>query len=131
MRFTTKSAALSLFLVAPLLYTSPLDAQAGVHTPACGSASNTAAMRACEQTRFDRADHELQTVYARLLAQVAPPAKVKLRAAETAWLHYRKTEADFQAEAAKGGSLAPLLRITILADLTEARSADLNKSLHP
>jgi uncharacterized protein YecT (DUF1311 family) len=88
-------------------------------------------MRACEQDRFDRAERNLQTIFNRLLDQEPPSTKVKLRAAEAAWLMYRKAEADFQADAAQGGTLAPLLRITTLADLTEARCANLQKSIHP
>jgi len=55
--------------------------------------------------------------------------KEKLRLAQDAWLRFREANADFQASIAEGGTLAPLLKMSSLADMTGARAAELRKEL--
>ena len=95
----------------------------------CKNATTTAAMRACENTRFQKAEQELNAVYKDLLKQLDAGRKEKLRVAQSAWLRFREANADFEADAARGGTLAPLIRMTVLADMTEARTAELKKAL--
>lgn len=96
----------------------------------CSSASTTAAMRACEDSRYTKAQQDLQAAYTQLARQLDPAARARLNAAESAWTRFRDANAAFEAGAASGGSLAPLLRVTTLAEMTEARAAELKKSLH-
>ncbi|MGO8986163.1 MAG: lysozyme inhibitor LprI family protein [Terriglobales bacterium] len=100
-------------------------------TAPCGAEIDTAAMRGCETLRYRQAEEELDATYAKLMAKLDPTSRGKLRAAEAAWLQFRKTNADFQADTARGGTLAPLIRITVMSDMTEARVAELKKSLRP
>ena len=97
----------------------------------CGAETTTAAMRNCENQRYERAQTELDATYSNLTKQLDEMGKAKLRAAQSAWLQFRQAEADFEANTAVGGTLAPLLRITAMADLTEARNAELKKLLQP
>jgi uncharacterized protein YecT (DUF1311 family) len=48
-----------------------------------------------------------------------------------AWVRFRDANADFLADVAQGGTLAPVLRVIALADMTEARSRELKKTLQP
>ena len=88
-------------------------------------------MRNCENLRYEQAQQALDSVYALLMKQLDAGGKEKLRAAQSAWLQFRQADADFQAQVGEDGTLAPLLKITVMADLTEARTAELKKSLQP
>jgi uncharacterized protein YecT (DUF1311 family) len=121
-----------LFLAACYLVIS-LSVRAAAQTAetgtGCKNATTTAAMRACENTRFQKAEQELNAVYKDLLQQLDEGEKEKLNLAQGAWLRFREANADFQAELERGGTLAPLIKMTVLADMTEARTAELKKAL--
>jgi uncharacterized protein YecT (DUF1311 family) len=95
----------------------------------CKNATTTAAMRACENARFQKAEQELNAVYKNLMQQLDDVRREKLRLAQRAWLRFREANANFEADAARGGTLAPLIKVTVLADMTEARTAELKKAL--
>ena len=122
-----------LFLAVVLCLPGGLAARAAVQIAKtatdCKNATTTAAMRACENARFEKADRELNAAYNDLMQQLDDGRREKLRLAQSAWLHFRETNADFEADAARGGTLAPLIKVTVLADMTEARTAELKKAL--
>lgn len=93
----------------------------------CSKASTTAEMRACENSRYEEANRQLNAAYARLMKALDGPRKEKLRVAQRAWIRFRDANADFLASEAEGGTLAPLLRVSALADMTEARVKELAK----
>jgi uncharacterized protein YecT (DUF1311 family) len=95
----------------------------------CSSETTTAGMRNCENLRYEQAQKALDSVYALLMKQLDAGGKEKLRAAQSAWLQFRQADADFEAQIGEGGTLAPLIKITVMADLTEARTTELKKSL--
>lgn len=97
----------------------------------CSSETTTARMRNCENLRYQKAQQAMDSAYAELMKQLDDAGKAKLRAAQSAWLQFRTTDADFEASMAAGGTLAPLIKITVMADLTEARAVELKKSLQP
>jgi uncharacterized protein YecT (DUF1311 family) len=97
----------------------------------CANAETTAAMRACENARYLRAEKDLNAAYKELMKRLDNAQKEKLRLVQRAWLRFRDTDGDFQADSVRGGTLGPLLRVAALADLTEARTAELRKSLGP
>ena len=96
---------------------------------ACNDAQSTAAMRECEIGRLKRADAGMNAAYRSLSARLDPRGREKLRAAQQAWLKFRAAEADYQADAERGGTLAPLIAASVQADLTEARRKDLEKAV--
>jgi uncharacterized protein YecT (DUF1311 family) len=91
----------------------------------CKNAATTAAMRACEDARYKAADQQLNAVYNRLIRELDKRQQEKLRLAQRAWIQFRDANADFVAARAEGGTLAPLLKITALADMTEVRAQEL------
>jgi uncharacterized protein YecT (DUF1311 family) len=97
----------------------------------CSSETTTAGMRNCENLRYQRAEQALDWVYAKLMKRLDETGKDKLRTAQSAWLQFRQAEADFAADMARGGTLAPLIKITVMTDMTEARVVELKKSLQP
>jgi uncharacterized protein YecT (DUF1311 family) len=97
----------------------------------CGSETTTAAMRNCENLRYQRAEQVLDSVYAELMKQLDKTGKAKLHTVQSAWLQFRQADADFEADIVGEGTLAPLIRVTVMADMTEARARELKKSLRP
>jgi uncharacterized protein YecT (DUF1311 family) len=95
--------------------------------PECDNAQTTAAMRACENARYKQADQKMNAAYRSLMSKLGESGRAKLRRAQQAWIKFRDAEADFQADAAGGGTLAPLIRTSVLADLTESRWGQLSK----
>jgi uncharacterized protein YecT (DUF1311 family) len=122
-----------LLIAAVVLATgaSDLTAQAPPPKPDCGNATTTAAMRSCAAARFSIAEQELRTVRTELLGKLDEQGKIKLLAAQNTWVQFRKANAEFQADLVRGGTLAPLVQITVMADMTEARVAELKKALKP
>jgi uncharacterized protein YecT (DUF1311 family) len=106
-------------------------AQTAAHQSDCGNASTTAAMRECASARYNKAEQELKAVRAKLALKLDDAGKAKLQAAQVAWVQFRKANAEFQADLGRGGTLAPLIQITVMADMTEARVAELKKALKP
>ena len=95
----------------------------------CKNAQTTADMRACENARYEKAEQELNMVYENLMQKLDSGQQEKLRVAQRAWLKFRDANADFMADAARGGTLEPLIRTSVLADMTAARAAELRKQL--
>lgn len=122
-----------LFVVAllcgSLAPAEPARAQAGGHDVPCDNAQSTAAMRECENGRFKRAEEGMNVAYRSLSAKLDQGGQAKLRAAQQAWIRYRDAEADYQADTARGGTLALLIATSVRADLTEARRGDLEKAV--
>lgn len=122
--------ALAAALGAPLclLLCPPALGQSAAESATCENATSTAAMRECEIARLKRADAGMNAAYRSLQAKLDQRGKDKLRAAQQAWIRFRDAEADYQADAARDGTLAPLLAASVQADLTEARRRELEKA---
>ena len=86
-------------------------------------------MRACENERYEAAQRELNSAYQGLLQQLDSTKKLKLRQSQRAWLRFRDANAAFQASIVEGGTLAPLIKIASLTEMTNARAADLKNAL--
>src|SRR4051812_18884243 len=107
---------------------APALAQSASESAACENATSTAAMRQCEIARLKRADDGMNAAYRSLQSKHDQRGKDKLRAAQQAWIKFRDAEASYQADAARDGTLAPLLAASVQADLTEARRRELEKA---
>jgi len=102
--------------------------QGAAQDAACENAKSTAAMRECEIGRLKRAEAAMNAAYRSLSAKLDPRGQAKLRDAQQAWLQFRAAEAQYQADAARDGTLAPLIAASVQADLTESRRRDLEKA---
>jgi uncharacterized protein YecT (DUF1311 family) len=102
--------------------------QVAAESAACEKAESTAAMRECEVGRLKRAEAGMNAAYRSVSAKLDERGQAKLRAAQEAWLKFRTAEADYEADAARDGTLAPLIAASVQADLTESRRKDLEKS---
>ena len=64
----------------------------------CSSETTTAAMQRCENLRYQRAQQALDSAYAGLVKQLDETGKAKLRAAQAAWLRFRRADSEFAAD---------------------------------
>lgn len=103
-------------------------AQSVPEKAACENAQSTAAMRECEGARLARAEAAMKAAYDAAAAKLDQRGREKLRAAQSAWRRFREAEAGFQADAARDGTLAPLIATSARAELTEARARELEKA---
>jgi uncharacterized protein YecT (DUF1311 family) len=94
----------------------------------CNGAQSTAAMRECEIARLRRVDESMNAAYRNLSAKLDRRGRAKLHAAQQAWLKFRAAEAEYQADVARNGTLAPLIAASVQADLTESRGKELEKA---
>ena len=129
--FCTHASVALLFTAFTVFAGFPVAAtgQSKQRATPCGKETTTAAMRACQNHRYQRAERALDSMYTRLMRQLDETGKEKLQNAQSAWLQFRQTNADFQADIAREGTVAPLIRVTVMADMTEARARELRKSL--
>jgi uncharacterized protein YecT (DUF1311 family) len=105
--------------------------QSGQGAGGCENAVTTAAMRTCEESRYTTANRELDKAYQGLMDHLDTGQKQKLRIAQQAWLRFRDANADFESSRVEGGTLAPLLRLGTLTEMTIARTAELKKDTLP
>lgn len=119
---------LRLILMAGLAWLLAAPGQSFGQSAACENAQSTAAMRQCEIARLKRASEAMDGAYRKLAAKLDARGRAKLQAAQDAWLKYRAAEADYQADSARDGTLAPLIAASVQADMTEARGKELDKA---
>ncbi|MBI3885336.1 MAG: DUF1311 domain-containing protein [Opitutae bacterium] len=80
-------------------------------------------------------DHMLKATEAEILADTLvsddPKTKRLFQEAQKAWRKFRDSEAAFQAETYRGGTMQPLIRSSTYASLTEQRVRELRDFLKP
>jgi uncharacterized protein YecT (DUF1311 family) len=97
----------------------------------CSTATTTASMRTCAITRYETSQRDLDKTIGQLEKSLDAIGNQRLKDVQAAWVKFRDANADFIADSARDGTLAPLLRESALADMTEARSKELKKVLRP
>jgi uncharacterized protein YecT (DUF1311 family) len=125
------SLRLVVFVCATVGLLAQTPKQPGQSAGECENAVTTAAMRTCEASRYETAQQELDLAYQGLMEHLDDGQKQKLRTSQRAWLRFRDANADFQASLVQGGTLAPLVRIGSLTEMTKARTEELKKEALP
>ena len=97
----------------------------------CDTATTTANMRICAVSRYKIAQQDLDEAIEQLEKKLDSIGHQRLNDAQVAWVRFRDANADFIADSGRGGTLAPVLRESALADMTEARSKELKKAMRP
>ena len=105
---TSRLPMIGLFLMATAAF--PPTAQA-----ACPGDTQTQ-MNICAANDYAQTDKELNSAWRKLQKSEA------LIAAQRAWIAFRDAECAFRAAQFEGGSIAPLIRSTCLAELTQQRT---------
>jgi uncharacterized protein YecT (DUF1311 family) len=109
-----RAAAIVVALTAPV-------ALAAEPPEACEMAMTTAAMVRCAGQDLERAERTLDLLLEERRANADPQARRLLDTAQAAWAGYAEAECRRQRDAARGGTIAPLLEIGCRHALTEVR----------
>lgn len=91
----------------------------------CKAAITQVDMNQCAAARGRRADIALNGAWRRLIAQ-NPDTKAKFVAAQRLWLQFRDAECKARGSRYAGGSILPMVVAGCYADLTEARTRDID-----
>lgn len=78
---------------------------------------------------FEKADAELNKVYAKVLAKLDAEGQRKLKAAQRTWVAFRDAQAELDADIMRGGSAAPMLHSGSMAGSTQTRTQQLKEFL--
>jgi uncharacterized protein YecT (DUF1311 family) len=108
------------FLILLITFLLPLSS---AHAQTQGQMNQEAA------AEFKKADAQLNKIYPQVLAKLDAEGKEKLKAAQRAWVAFRDAQAELDADTARGGTMAPLLRATSLTQTTEDRITQLKAFL--
>jgi len=97
--------------------------------PSASHAQSQHEMNAAAAKEFQAADRALNKEYNRLTGLLDAEARMKLKEAQRAWIQFRDAEAAFAADQeARGGSMAPLVYESRRAELTKARTKELQRT---
>ncbi|HEY9401774.1 MAG TPA: lysozyme inhibitor LprI family protein [Pyrinomonadaceae bacterium] len=81
----------------------------------------------CAARARDKADAELNKVYRELMKDAGTAERVKLRAAQLAWIKFRDAHCDYESVGNKGGSIYPMVFSFCLAKVTVERVKQLRE----
>jgi uncharacterized protein YecT (DUF1311 family) len=112
----------------------------------CKDPQSNLEMKMCAQQDFERADAELNKVYADAIAgarqqnqalrdnpgnEKAPDSEALLRKAQRAWLAFRDANCAYEYQIYYGGSHASLAYSLCQVSMTKTRIAELKAQTHP
>jgi uncharacterized protein YecT (DUF1311 family) len=85
----------------------------------------------CSLKKLAEADAELNKTYRQLVSKLGDKKwEMKLRTAQQAWIKYRDTNCDYVSEFSGGGSAFTFEYNFCLADMTDARTKELQEMLN-
>lgn len=93
----------------------------------CPGSNTQFELNQCAARARDRADAELNKVYGQLMKAAGTTERVKLRAAQLAWIKFRDTHCDYESVGNKGGSIYPMVVSFCLAKVTDDRVKQLQE----
>lgn len=95
----------------------------------CPGANTQFELNLCADRAHDKADAELNKIYRELMKSAEKTGRLKLRAAQLAWIKFRDTHCDYASVLNKGGSVYPMVYSFCLAKETDARTKQLQEIL--
>ncbi len=96
----------------------------------CANALSQSAMNICADQDYRAADAKLNSTYAKLVAALNDDGfKVKLKAAQRAWIQFRDLECTYETAENEGGSIYPMVYAGCLTRLTKERTKALEAQL--
>jgi uncharacterized protein YecT (DUF1311 family) len=97
----------------------------------CAAAQIQWALTSCADSAYHRADNDLTRTYRRVLTRLGASDRMKLRAAQRAWLRFRDAQCAFEAAAYDGGSMQPMIELLCLESATRARERQVSLPRSP
>ncbi len=86
-------------------------------------------MKVCASKDYEKIDKKLGRVYRELLGLLDSIGKKKLRNLQRAWIKYRDSKAEYDADSARGGTMEGLIYIDSKIDTTKKRILEIEKDI--
>ena len=86
-------------------------------------------MNLCAVDYSKKTERELEAVYKKLMKKIRPKGRAKLRAAQNAWIAYRKMQCEFNTLGTLGGSVHSMVLSDCYADLARQQTETLQQQL--
>lgn len=129
-----KTFTLGILIIVSFFLALSSFAQERVKKDPCEKANEsgvTVDLVECSLKKLAEADAELNKAYRQLLARLGDKKwAVKLRTAQQAWIKYRDANCDYVSEFSGGGSAVTFEYNFCLADMTTARTKELQEMLN-
>lgn len=93
--------------------------------PNCNNPQTQSEMNACAGLSYQQADKRLNQVYQQLVPKLPSVRRQKLTSAQQAWIKFRDSNCAFQRSEVEGGSMAPMIYSSCLAEMTKQRTEQL------
>jgi len=117
--------ALCSFVVFPTQQNNDRHGKEMPQSGPCDAARTQLELNQSFAEEFRKADAHLNNVYANLLNETQGPALQKLKATQSAWIHYRDLHCDAARFEYEGGSMSPMVFAQCMATITEHRIEDI------
>jgi uncharacterized protein YecT (DUF1311 family) len=129
-----KTFTLGILIIVSLFLALSSFAQERVKKDPCEKANEsgvTVELVECSLKKLAAADGELNKAYRQLMSRLGDKKWAeKLRAAQQAWIKYRDANCDYVSEFSGGGSAVTFEYNFCLADMTTARTKELQEMLN-
>ena len=95
----------------------------------CNNAYSTVDMNECASQDYEYVDKQLNLVYKRLMSKLDSVGKEKLKTAQLAWLKFRDTQAELDADLFRDGTGSTVLFLSSKTSSTQKRVEELQAYL--
>lgn len=95
----------------------------------CNNAYSTVEMNECASQDYEYVDKQLNLVYKRLMSKLDSVGKEKLKSAQLAWLKFRDTQAELDADLFRDGTGSTVLFLSSKTSSTQKRVEELQAYL--
>lgn len=95
--------------------------------PNCNNPQTQGEMNACAGLSYQQADKRLNQVYQQLVPKLSAARRQKLTSAQQTWIKFRDSNCAFQRSEVEGGSMAPMMYSSCLAEMTKQRTQQLEE----
>lgn len=95
----------------------------------CNNTYSTVEMNECASQDYEYVDKQLNLVYKRLMSKLDSVGKEKLKTAQLAWLKFRDTQAELDADLFRDGTGSTILFLSSKTSSTQKRVEELQAYL--
>ena len=92
----------------------------------CSDALSQKSMNDCAHRNYKREEQLLEKSTQQILTQIDASRQRSFKAVQQTWVQFRKQQCSFDASRYDGGSMAPMVYFTCMAELTQQRNKELN-----
>lgn len=93
--------------------------------PSCSNPQTQTQINTCAGIDYENAERRMNQVYQQLLPQLPVARRQRLVASQQAWLRFRENSCEFQRSEVAGGTMAPTVYNSCMAEMAKQRTQQL------